>query len=329
MNPIIRAANIRDKDQILSLLNLVFKNQQRSTILRGDDYWNWKFLDSPFGLSRISVAEHEGRIVAANNMWPWEFIIRGERHKALQPCDSVVHPDARGMGLFKSMRLFDLSTLGDEKPSFLFNFPNSRSINAYLSLGWSNVGEISWQIKVLNPFKVSRRILSKEVKTEPVDLYGSYKIEADRLDGMAQASPSYDSYVNINRVEGFHKYRYVIHPNRSYGMVIYEKGSQSTAAVFTLNQKGPGKEMIIVDLVGNPKYGIYVLKESIKAARSLNADVIGLIQNSKYLRKDLWKLGFMKKKEKSMVVLPLDTRLEHLAKDFSYWNLTACLHDSI
>jgi hypothetical protein len=53
---IIRNAFDRDKDSIINLLNEVFLQQQRSDLIRDNNYYEWKFLSSPFGNSILTVS---------------------------------------------------------------------------------------------------------------------------------------------------------------------------------------------------------------------------------------------------------------------------------
>lgn len=328
MNPTIRTASPNDKDGVLSLLNCVFQEQQRSTTIRGLDYWNWKFLDSPYGKSQATVAIREGKLIAIDNLWPWEFRIRGEIHKAMQPCDSVVHPEARGEGLLKKIRIYNLEMLETSKPSFLFNFPNNQSLPINISLGWNYLGKISWWVKILRPYNLIKSMILSD-KTQPLNLEGKYRLDIKTLDDIAYESESYDKFVNINRIPGFHEYRYSKHPIREYGMVYFDKGKNSTASIFTINQKGTSREMIIVDLIGSNKNTMSIIKMTLKIAIELGVDFVAIVANTSFMMSNLWQMGFIKRKEKNMVVLPLDTRLEHLARSFDVWSLMAGLHDSI
>ena len=60
---IIRNAFDRDKDSIINLLNEVFLQQQRSDLIRDNNYYEWKFLSSPVGNSILTVSEYVGEIV--------------------------------------------------------------------------------------------------------------------------------------------------------------------------------------------------------------------------------------------------------------------------
>ena len=300
----IRLAEERDRDQVLSLLNSSFSDIQRSSQERGIEYWDWKFLENPFGKAILTIAETEGKIIAVNNLWPWEFNVRGTILKALQPCDSVVHPDFRGKGLFKQMRFHGLGLAKENGYSMLFNFPNKNSLPAYLSLGWHSLGKIEWRVKILKPLKLIGSITSKG-KTEHVIIGKEYAIDTDLIDRIAGDNLSFDGYLKTNRIPGFHEWRYKEHPYRYYGMIVYEKGSRSTAAIFTINRNGANREMVIVDFVGNEGFTNEVLDLACKEGRSMDASFLAVMENERYRTSELWKSGYVKARLKNMVVLPI------------------------
>lgn len=330
MDPIIREATYKDKEAVLQLLNNVFFEQQRINRARGNEYWDWKFQDNPFGKAILTVAEHDGRIVAVSNLWPWEFEIRGSIIKALQPCDSAVDKDFRGRGLFKIMRIHGVEIAKERDYSLLFNYPNEMSIKAYMSLGWHFVGKIGWWVKILKPLMVIKNSFSED-KAKPLEISDAYKLNTDLLDEIVVNSKKYDEFLKIHRIQGFHKWRYCNHPNRSYGMILYENKikMRKSAVIFTINQKGKNREMIIVDILGQENDTIQLLKLVVKEARKLNVTMIALMKNPKYQMSELWKMGFVPKKLKNMVTLPLNVSLEGVANNFSSWSLVAAMHDSI
>ena len=328
MLPEIRLADENDKDRVLFLLNSVFGNQQRSSSLRGDEYWKWKFKASPFGKSVLSVAELENEIVAVDNLWPWEFNIRGGVFKAYQPCDSVVHPKARGENLFKKMRLHGLEVVREENPSFLFNFPNNQSIHANLSLGWSGLGKIPWMVRVLRPFKVISG-LNKTLKTGSVMVDDVFSINIPLLEKIDKDNINYDGYIKLNRKSGYFDWRYLQHPGRHYGMIYLEKGRYKSSVIFTVNQRGSYREMFIVELIGSPRLTFDILTTVIDEAKKMGISILALMHNPAFEMGKLWQLGFIRYKTKNMVVLPLDLRFEAVIKSFNNWSMFACLHDSL
>lgn len=328
MIPTIRLAGENDKDNILNLLNNVFKDQQRSDTLRGDQYWQWKFILSPFGKSIITVAESDNEIIGVDNLWPWEFNIRGAVYKAYQPCDSVIHPGARGKGLFRKMRLYGLEVIREDNPAFMFNFPNSQSLNSNLSLGWFSMGQVPWMVRLIRPLRIVSD-MSKTNKTETILIDNNYKLNIDLLEALDKDNFNHDSYIKPNRKKGYYEWRYLQHPTRHYGMIYLEKDKYASSAIFTVNQRSSYREMFIVEIIGNPKITYDLLKKTIETAKNLDISILTLMHNSGFGMDKLWQIGFIKKKAKNMVVLPLNLDFETILKKYSNWSLFACLHDSI
>lgn len=324
----IRPASDNDKEKILELLNNVFKDQQRSDSVRGEKYWNWKFITSPYGRSLTTVAEMDNEIIGVDNLWPWEFKIRGNVYKAYQPCDSVVHSKARGKGVFKNMRLHGLDIIRGGDSAFVFNFPNNQSLHANLSLGWHYMGQVPWIVRIIKPVSILRGIIEPG-KSESLPIIDDLKLNYDALESLDESNLNYDSCIHIHRKKGYFNWRYSQHPNRHYGMISCKKGSHAASAIFTVNQRSTYKEMVIVEIVGSPKITGELLRSVIMAAKEMDVGILALMNNSSYRINNLWQLGFLKKKAKNMAVLPLNLCLEPLLKSYNNWSLFACLHDSV
>ncbi len=323
-----RFATESDKESVLNLLNEVFDAQQRSSFIRDEKYWNWKFVDSPYGKAVLTVAELDKEIIGVDNLWPWEFRYTGKILRAYQPCDSAVHVKARGQGIFKNMRLHGLNIVRANHASFLFNFPNSQSINVNLSLGWHSLGQIPWQVKVIKPISILKGVFS-ERRTHSFRDFSIRSIDVGKLADLDRKNNEVDSYIRPNRKQGYFNWRYLQHPSRQYGMIFLDRGSQSAAAIFTINQTSYYKEMFLVEMIGHPGTIQDLFKLTISYAREKEIGLIALMQNFSLKTGTLWKKGFIKKSMKNMVVLPLDKELEPFVKNYENWDIFPSLHDSV
>lgn len=324
----IRLARQEDQKEILELLNGVFFGQQRSAGLRDEKYWNWKFLDNPFGPSLLTVAEDKGRIVGVDHLWKWEFLYHGSEIKAAQPCDTVVHADFRSQGIFKAMRTHGLDNARQQGVLVIFNFPNANSLPGNLSLGSYHLGKIPWQVKVLKPMDLIRsRFLTK--KTGSISPGSRFQVNAGTLDELSKLHHPEDHRLRINRKSGFHTWRYLEHPSRYYGMVRCDKGSEVAVAIFTLNQKGSGREMVVVDLLGSRNLAKELFNNVLITGRELDVTFVALMNNPDFKTKQLWKATFIPRRLKNMTVLSLDWDQDQYFREFSGWSLVAGMHDSI
>lgn len=326
--PLIRLAEENDEEDILFLLNSVFKEQQRSDKIRSDSYWQWKFKSSPFGKSILTVAEIDNKIVGVDNLWPWEFIISGNIYRAFQPCDLVVHPKVRGLGLSRKMRLYGLSVAREFHPSFVFNFPNYQSIKTNLSLGWYNMGKIPWMVKLIKPVPVLKGLL-KPGKAQPLVLDRTYNIDIEFLENIEEEYASYDAHIKPHRKKGYFAWRYLQHPFRYYGMIRSMESTNTSAAIFTINQLNAFREMFIVDIIGNSRQTYELIRIALDKAREMDISILSLMYNGSHRMNHLWCLGFVKIRIKNMVVLPIDPKLETMLRSYNNWSMFACIHDSI
>jgi predicted N-acetyltransferase YhbS len=324
----IRLAEEGDKSQILKLLNQVFSQQQHTRFERGESFWNWKYETSPFGESSIMVAVDEENIVAVGNLWPWEFSCRATMIKALQPCDSVVHPNYQGRGLFSRMRMQGINLAKSLDYNLIFNFPNEQSLPAYLSLGWTYVGKIEWWVKILKPINLIKgKFSSVQIVAEKID--EKYAIDPVKLNRISSYAENFDNYIKINHSVEYFNWRFVQHYNRMYGMVSAGEGRHECCAVFAVNKKGNSREMVVMELIGKPGLTKPLIDIIVDTGKEIDVDFIALMKDERAIPEGLWKYGFVRKKLKNMVVLPLDINLEKHVTMFKNWSMRASLHDSI
>lgn len=324
----MRFAEDSDRKQVLDLLNSVFSRQQRTDYKRDDAYWNWKFRDSAYGASILTVAENEGEIIGIDHLWPWEFYFKGELLKAVQPCDAVVHPDYRGKGLFKTMRTFGLNEAEMRGYRMAFNFPNENSLPGNCSIGAIYLGKITWWVRVLKPVHLFANKLFAQ-NASGFNLPGEYRLNSEYLDRISREHQPDERYIQIHRVPGFHLWRYSNHPSRRYGMVKIREGTKELAVIFTVVQNGASLEMVVVDFVGDICSRNKIIQSLVGAAKKMDTDFIAVMKNRMFGIDRLWANFFIKIKLKNMVVNSLDSgQNEHLCS-FEDWGLVAGLHDSI
>lgn len=324
----IRFAKDGDRQNILSLLNHVFLENQRSSVKRGDEYWQWKFNNNIFGDSILTIAEDNNEIIGIDHLWTWNLQSRGVTINACQPCDSAVKSEYRGMGIFKQLRLSGIGEAIKRGHQLLFNFPNKNSLPANLKIGAQHLGKITWWVKVLRPIKMTMGALGNDL-SYATDIDKEFKLDTGILDTVSNEYQNFDQFITINRKDGFHEWRYQNRPNRQYGMIRFNRAGKRICGIFTLNQKGVIREMVLVDVVGETNLSGYLFEEAVKIARYQDATFLALMNNDKFETEQLWRKGFFKKKMKNMVVLPIDLGIESKVTNIGNWALVAGMHDSI
>lgn len=323
-----RSANEEDQEQVLTLLNNVFNEQARTATKRDHRYWDWKFRENPFGPSILTVGDSGGKIVGVDNLWPWEFCYKGRVIKAIQPCDTVVHANYRGNGLFKKMRKYGLTEAENRGYSLAFNFPNENSLPGNRSIGANYLGQIPWCVKILKPFNLVKSKVF-ECSKKDFNLHDKYEIDTNTIDEIASNYEKDDESITIHRVQGFHQWRYASHPSRTYGMINISEGSKQSVVIFTVITKGSSREMVVVDMIGDTGQKSRMINSIIKAGREINADFIAIMSNHQFKFKQLWLYGFFTKRLKNMVVTPINLTLSVEINSFENWSMVAGMHDSI
>lgn len=146
----IRQYRPSDTEEFLSLYSTVMGEEKR------DDWFAWKYRENPYtDHVAMIVGVSEGTVVGARPFFALPVSINGEHEVALQPGDTMVHPDHRRQGLFTRMTEQAIERYAGKHP-FFFNFPNHRSRPGYLKLDWEIVSERSSYYRIENPGKVGK-----------------------------------------------------------------------------------------------------------------------------------------------------------------------------
>ena len=144
----IRAYNQEDRDAFLSLFETVMGRK------RGIEWFNWKYENNPYvDHVPMFVATADEKLVGARPFFALPVSV-GDGEVALQPGDTMVHPDHRRKGLFTRMTEQAIERYEADHP-FFFNFPNHRSRPGYLKLGWEIVTERSAFYRIQHPSTVA------------------------------------------------------------------------------------------------------------------------------------------------------------------------------
>lgn len=109
----------------------------------GSEWFAWKYERNPFvDHVPIVVATEGDDVVGAKSAVAVTLRAGEETVDALQPADTMVHPDHRRRGLFSRMTEFTKEYYADRSATLFFNFPNERTLAGGLKHGWEQIGHL-------------------------------------------------------------------------------------------------------------------------------------------------------------------------------------------
>jgi GNAT superfamily N-acetyltransferase len=143
----VRQFEPRDRAGFESLYEVVFGER------RGEEWFDWKYRENPFvdHVPVVVAIDGDDRVVGARPLFALSMAAGGERFLALQPGDTMVHPDHRRQGLFTRMTEHTIERYDDHEAALFFNFPNEQSGAGYRKLGWRDVGPVATYYRVQSP----------------------------------------------------------------------------------------------------------------------------------------------------------------------------------
>lgn len=126
------AGLIEWRDRILALLG------HDPAVPFREEEWNWFYADNPVGPPLISLYVENDRVLGHYAIIPTRLSVDGQPFTAYRSMSTMVHPDARGRGLFTilAQRVYDMVT--SSAAPLVYGFPNKNSAPGFVKyLGWT------------------------------------------------------------------------------------------------------------------------------------------------------------------------------------------------
>jgi GNAT superfamily N-acetyltransferase/N-acetylglutamate synthase-like GNAT family acetyltransferase len=261
------------------------------------EHWDWKHLQNPLAFSdpELIVAVDGGKIVGARPFLPAEMWLGNKKIKAAQHCDTMVHPDYQGRGVFNRMGQFAMRYLKDRGYALSYGFPGPLSRPGFLKQGYRIVAETENLFRICHPQKLlSYKLRSKTLAgvlgfsydillntgmKRTTRLPDSVQVEvldrfADDLKGVDDLRDK--SGINLVRSESYLRWRFDRYPDHTYKYVIAKKeGELWGYAVTSVQQQLNGlvHGMIVDYLVRDKDIGCF---------RALVDGCLGELSKSKF-----------------------------------------------
>ena len=315
--------------EVLSLLDNTFADLQRTgDTQRRQDFWYWKYRNSPFGEAAVQTIRLDSRLAAAGCLWPIKLSWAERDFLALQACDTVVSSDFRRLGLFGKLNQARQRYAQEQQVDLIFNFPNANSLRGYLKSGWQLVGRVPWLVRVMKPAALIHDFMhgGKANSTMVPTIFHLDGPTAATLDGVAAGDAN---GISLERPAGYWLWRFCQHPNRQYGLVRAESGAEDFA-VFTLSKKESGLiEMVVVDFIARQKSLGGLMRALVCCARQVDAAFIAIMRPQGFSMFTFHRYGFLPVRQKNLVYWPARADLPIEIGDIKNWNFRTAIHDSI
>lgn len=255
----IRLATEEDIPAIVDLLKLTLGER---LMPKSEQFWRWKHVDNPFGVSPVLLAIGDNRIVGVRAFMRWEWGNGQETYKAVRAVDTATHPDYQGRGIFRKLTLQLVEQCRERGDSFVFNTPNGKSKPGYLKMGWRTAGRC-------------------RVKVRPRIFSGGANGRADRYELTAIGNlENLIKRQNQRHVGGVHtvysaeyvRWRYMNCPNVRYHAVTDNATTSSFAVIFRMKPHSFGNEMRVCDILADESTDKRAIREQLlEAAGSFRA----------------------------------------------------------
>ncbi len=320
-NYIVRSITADDYEEITRLLEI---GLGKSDVPRTREFWEWKHVRNPFGISTGIAAEQEGKIIGLRVLMRWMWGAAGKNYQAVRAVDTVTHPEWRGKGIFSRLTSNLLEEMQKNGVSFVFNTPNRYSKPGYLKLGWKEVTRIPLWIRPLKPLRIAWSFLQK--KEPPV-----LKNESSSISHVLQSSDweeclnnfSSESRLHTIRTGDYLQWRYAEIPGFVYHARCRSEKNSSALIIFRHRQRRGLQELSISELLASPdgaELGKDLLEETVRASGADYAAAIaanGTVEQTLFRKSHFLPLG---KRGPSFTVRQLENPVPGIdILDWSNW----------
>lgn len=237
----IRSALPEDLPEILNLLEICLGD----SVPRSAEYWEWKHLRNPFGVSPSVVAEAGGKLVGLRVFMRWKWKLGNKEVQAVRAVDTVTHPDWRGKGIFSRLTSQLVDQMQKEQVSFVFNTPNNSSRPGYLKMGWKMVTRLPVWIRPLSPLKILLApFQSNKQRSWPGEQESGH---LDQIEGWENGYES-DKRYHTARSMSYFRWRYQEIPGFRYFAASKEESDAEAQMIFRIRTRRGLQELSISEI---------------------------------------------------------------------------------
>jgi predicted acetyltransferase len=330
--------NKSENQSIIRLTKRVFGDQE----IAQQSYFDWQYIQNPFGKAMISLAKEEEEVVGTNSIIPIDIWIERKLVKSSLACNVQVNPEYQNQGIFSKLLEVMDSIVTKNNISFLYAVPNGNSYNAFIKHNSTKIASLPLYVKILKPSKYFDSQLGKILKIsdfiwKPKSCKNS-KIESFKdkfsnefekiLEKALERIP-----IIVNRSIEFLEWRYNHHPTRNYQTFILKEDNHIKGYIIcriaNVNNKRVGViEDFLVDAHTKNKNDLENLVDiAINHLYNNGASVIIATFNDKFLEGEILKKSgffkapkFLKPEPLNCIVMPFKkNKFIEKIKNYNNW----------
>lgn len=231
---------------------------------------NWRYKTNIGGQALIGQALMDGKIVGMTPFMRVGLKSRDVRLSAYHAIDTVVHPDARGKGVFVSLGRATCEAAREQGAKIVYGFPNAAAAKGWFKHNnWVNHGRAPFMVAPLRTGLFAEKLLKRRLLDIPIPRLPSRLTSVTtitRFDNSFDdlwAAFSKDIGCAVNRTSAYLNWRFNQYPSSPYSTVAVQDGPKTVAFVTyrTAKKHGgylgyvmeamalPGKEATLVQLL--------------------------------------------------------------------------------
>jgi len=117
----VRSHQPGEEEEIAQILQIAFNGWPHIDLSCTPlEHWRWKYLENPLDANLITVCSSGGRLIGVMHSIPQKIKLKNDTYLIIYSCDTCVHPEYRGMGVYTNMYKF--SDKEKEKQGFKSNY---------------------------------------------------------------------------------------------------------------------------------------------------------------------------------------------------------------
>lgn len=201
----------------------------------------WRFFGRQDEPAVLMIGEDDEGIAGLNALLPTEAVLDGRRFKACQSIDTMVHPRARGKGLFGILAREARAAAARRGIEVVYGFPNATSLPMFVkSQAFVYIDDMPRYIRAIRP---SRRkpgalgrmldglagLLPRGPSAAGIDVTLGAPSDAELEPLLVSAPPAGECWVHRTSAEL--RWRYAPEAAMGYEWLVARRGGQAVAAV--------------------------------------------------------------------------------------------------